>query len=336
MATDNNKYYNNYDSSVEPKDLAYEISEQVASECDNLEQNKGTTGNTTNCSSLNEDLIPALVQVYYQIKNGNINIYANEDSKCSDDDKNPTIASILSRILRFDEAISCILCTYDPYLMKLLKSGEYPQVLMGTTNGAYPRWRSPDDVPTENSKTPITSGGVYAAIQKALLSTFHKAHDDTKWVAAGGDGSYAYYADDLNNLKSQKMDKVAEGDKALVKSGANGTNQEYIYTSGSWVAGDVLGLPYNYAVVEIEKGEYEDKEIYFLKDSEGNITWNLLDATVKDLEDRISVLEKIYDDVVLNADSSHYLFGVKNTLAEANAVPATTGKQTITLVIGGV
>ena len=59
-----------------------------------------------------------------------------------------------------------------------------------------------------------------------------------------------------------------------------------------------------------------------------------MDATLKALEDRVSALEAIYEDAVLNADANKYLFGVKTTLALAQAVPATTGKQTITLVIG--
>lgn len=204
MAQDNNRYYNNYDpSSVLPGDLAYEIDEVNTSECDNLKENKGTSGNdNNNCDVLSNELIEAIRQVYYSLKNGDIVISANEDSKC-DGSQLPTIASILSRLLRFDEAVACILCTYDPILIKILKSGEYPQVLMGQTGSVYPVWKNVSETPTEGSMLPITSGGVYDAIQEAQLSMFHKITDDPNWVAAGGQYNYAFLAKSLEDLKEQ-------------------------------------------------------------------------------------------------------------------------------------
>lgn len=204
MAQDNNRYYNNYDpSSVLPGDLAYEIDEVNTSECDNLKENKGTSGNdNNNCDVLSNELIEAIRQVYYSLKNGDIVISANEDSKC-DGSQLPTIASILSRLLRFDEAVACILCTYDPILIKILKSGEYPQVLMGQTGSVYPVWKNVSETPTEGSMLPITSGGVYDAIKEAQLSMFHKITDDPKWVEAGGQLQYAFLAKSIEDLEEQ-------------------------------------------------------------------------------------------------------------------------------------
>ena len=204
MAQDNNRYYNNYDpSSVLPGDLAYEIDEVNTSECDNLKENKGTSGNdNNNCDVLSNELIEAIRQVYYSIKNGDIVISANEDSKC-DGSQLPTVASILSRLLRFDEAVACILCTYDPILIKILKSGEYPQVLMGQTGSVYPVWKNVSETPTEGSMLPITSGGVYDAIKEAQLSVFHKITDDPNWVEAGGQDEYAFLASSLEDLEEQ-------------------------------------------------------------------------------------------------------------------------------------
>ena len=204
MAQDNNRYYNNYDpSSVLPGDLAYEIDEVNTSECDNLKENKGTSGNdNNNCDVLSNELIEAIRQVYYSIKNGDIVISANEDSKC-DGSQLPTVASILSRLLRFDEAVACILCTYDPILIKILKSGEYPQVLMGQTGSVYPVWKNVSETPTEGSMLPITSGGVYDAIKEAQLSVFHKITDDPNWVEAGGQDRYAFLASSLEDLEKQ-------------------------------------------------------------------------------------------------------------------------------------
>lgn len=330
------EYYNNFDDSVKPADLAYEIGENVSGECENLQDAKGTSGSDeSNCNVLQNDLLPAIEQVYYAIRHGNINVYANDDSKCSETDTHPTIASILSRILRFDQAVSCILCTYDPILIKILKSGTYPQVLMGSSGSVYPQWKTPSTTPSEDSKLPITSGGVYDAIQDALLSVFHKATDETTWVENGGKYTYEYYADNMTDLLNQDLSEVEEGDTALIKIGDDGTNEAYEYDGSTWVAGDVMGEPNNYAVIEIEKGYYLDKEIYWMHDAAGNISWNLLDAEVVDLERRLIAVENIYADAVRNADNNQYLFGVKDTLAEAEAVPATTGKTTVTLVIGG-
>lgn len=328
-------YYNNYDDTVKPADLAYEIDEHVSGECENLQDAKGTSGeDDSNCPTLSSDLLPAIEQVYYAIRHGNINIYANDDSKCSETDTHPTVASILSRILRFDQAVSCILCTYDPILIKILKSGTYPQVLMGASGSVYPQWKTPSTTPSEDSNLPITSGGVYNAIQQAILSVFHKATDDTIWVENGGKYTYQYYDNTLAELLTQDTTGIAQGDIAIIKLGEDGTNEEYEWDGTNWVPGNVIGEPNNYAVIEIEKGYYADNEIYWLHDAAGNISWNLMDATVADLEQRVVTLENIYNDAVRNADDDHYLFGVKDTLVQAQAVPATTGKTTITLVIG--
>lgn len=329
-------YYNNFDDSVQPRDFAYEIDENTSSECANLQEARGTSGSDdSNCDVLQNDLLPAIEQVYYAIRHGNINIYANEDSKCSDNDTHPTIASILSRILRFDQAVSCILCTYDPILIKILKSGTYPQVLMGSSGSVYPQWKTPSTSPSEDSKLPITSGGVYDAIQSALLSVFHKATDETSWVEKGGKYTYDYYAEDMTDLLNQDLTELEEGNIALIKNGEDGTNEVYEWDGSEWLAGDVLDEPNNYAVVEIEKGYFLDKEIYWLHDAAGNLSWNLMDAEVVDIERRLVEVENIYADAVKNADENQYLFGVKDTLAQAQAVPATTGKTTVTLVIGG-
>ena len=344
MAVDKNTYYNNFDSgSVRPNYLAREINEQLASECDNLADATGTSGHDDgNCDVFDNDLLPAIQQVYYQIKNGVMNIYANEDSKC-DDDTAPTLSSILSRLLRFDEAVACILCTYDPQLIAYLKSGTYPQVLMGGGAGSkYPVWQNPSTSPSAGSMLPITSGGVFTAIREAIDSVFHKATDDSQWSEAGGEFTYAYYADTLAELYEQYDESSAEsdeplpeeGDKAVILHGEDGINEEYQYTEGEWVGLDVLGEPNNFAVIEIEKGAYADEEIYYLHDSADNISWNILDFSLTGLEARVAALEEVSQTAVLSYDSTDYLFGVVPTLAAAQAVTPTPGKTTVTLIIG--
>lgn len=343
MAVDKNTYYNNYDSSsVLPSYLAREINEQVAEECDNLADATGTTGHDEgNCDVFNNDLLPAIQQVYYQIKNGMMNIYANEDSKC-DEDNAPTLASILSRLLRFDEAVACILCTYDPQLIAYLKSGTYPQILMGGGSGSkYPVWQNPSTQPSANSVLPITSGAVYDAIQDAKDSVFHKATDDSSWTSAGGGFTYEYYADTLAELEGQYDESSAEsdaelpeeGDVAMILNGEDGVNQEYKYMEGEWVGLDVIGEPNNFAVIEIEKGAYADEEIYYLHDSADNVSWNILDFNLTSLERRVTALEEEFSTAVYSYDATEYLFNVVPTLAQAQAVTPVAGKTTVTLVI---
>lgn len=332
-----NIYYNNYDpETVTPNQLAYEIGESVPDECTNLKNDSGTSGEDEhNCSVLTDDLIAALVDVYREVKDGSRQIYANDDSKC-EESTDPTLASILSRILRFDQAVACILCTYDPKLIAYLKSGTYPQVLMGGgSNSVYPVWQNPSTSPTANSQLPITSDGVFRAIQEAILSVFHKITEDPAWVERSGSYSYAYYADTYDDLLSQDLSEKQKDDKALILNGESGYNQEYVWDGSQWEALDYMGEPSNFGVIEVRKGSYTDKELYFLHDAAGEATWNLMDFFTASLEQRISNLESIYSIAVMPSDgTTKYLLKTTNTYASASATAATAGKTTIVLVTG--
>lgn len=346
MATLNeNKYYRNYDpETTQPWWLAEEI---TANECNNLQDGHGTSGtDDTNCDVLQQELIPAIVQQFYAIHSGDIVIAANEESKCSDGSPVPTIASMLSRILRFSQAVACILCTYDPILINILKSGRYPQVLMGQSGSKYPIWRDPSETPTSGSKLPITSGGVWEAIQDAVMSVFHEATDDTEWVKNGGKLTYDFFSKDVAGLanvcegywgedETPSTDPCpAEGDTALVQNGANGLNQEYKYESGAWVPLDVVKAPRNYAVIHINKGAYRDEELYWL-DVNGVQSWNQMDVSDASLRKRLEALEEIYAQAVLPVDKeTQYLLTTAADLTAAKAVPCTEGKTTIVLITG--
>lgn len=240
-----NKYYQNYDPMVtEPWWLAEEVN---ANECNNLKNGHGTNGSdTTNCDVFQNDLIPALIQEYKSIQRGDIVIAANEDSKCSDGSPLPTLASILSRILRFSQAVACVLCTYDPILINILKSGEYPQILMGQTGSKYPIWRNPSETPTPGSKLPITSGGVWEAIQQAIMSVFHEATDDREWVANGGKLTYDFFTKDPAGLAD-----ICEGYWDEDGAGVSGGGSSPIslnLTFNPWSVFGVSPCEYNYGV----------------------------------------------------------------------------------------
>lgn len=342
---DNNRYYNNYDQETTlPADLAYEIDESVTGECDNLKSGTGTSGqDENNCPVLTDDLVEAIRQVYYAIKTGDIVISANEDSKC-DGSTLPTLASILSRLLRFDEAVACILCTYDPILIDILRSGEFPQILMGQSNSKYPVWRNPSTTPTEGSQLPITSGGVYAAIKDAQLSLFHSATDDEAWVESGGRVSYDYCASSLADLRSQ-VSSPENGETALLSPDPSRpdepcANASYQYDSelSEWVLAYHLDGPSDYAVVQILKGTFKDNELYWLSGKNGTkCGWNLMDASIAAIQEKINEINGKLDKAVYGADtptfSGPYALAVGRNYSDLIFLDPPEGKTLITLAV---
>lgn len=314
---------------VTPADIAPAITEE---QFESLQNNTGIYNvGRTNCDDLKGELLCDIRQdLEFVLQNRVMNIFANDFSKCSDDDDSPTLASMWSRLYRFSSAVTAILCSYDPFIATLLKAGRYPQILMGAVQaGGYPQWVNPDDVPTQDSEKPVTSGGVYEAIQAAIMSVWHKweEHPD-----------FTYYAENLTMLGMQD-DDAEEGDTAIIKDGS-GTKKNVIYTydGSGWVEGETLGVdgPDNFAVTHIKKGEYENKDIYYFKDDIHNEpTWNLLNAHLAEIEAKVELLEKEMDNMVYgNAPDEHYLLTTRKNLTDALAVPVTAGKTTITLITG--
>lgn len=303
-------------------------------QCDSLKNNTGLDPNEgkNNCEVFNEELIPLLAQEINAIlKGSDINIYANDESKCADDGL-PTHASMWSRIYRFSQALTCILCAYDPFLATLLKSGRYPQVLMAAENSEYPVWQTPDTLPRKGAQVPITSDGVYRAIQDAILSVWHLWEEYPE---------FAYYFVDIAERDAQTG--MADGDFALVRDGENGNyNVIYSYneTAQMWVEEEIVGvdLP-NFTVTHFTKGKWAGKELYYMKsgtDPNAAPVWSIMDAHLEDLEMRLDAIEsRINTGVVLAQDGqTNYLLTTRPTLNEAIAVPVTAGKTTITLITG--
>lgn len=307
----------------EPKDSVPAITD---GECTSLNNNTGIdpSENIDDCQAIAEQILPLIKQELDAIATGNKTIFANEDSKCKEDDPNPTLASMLSRIYRMAQAIACSICTYDPALTARLKSGRATQVLWGQGIDNLPLWVTPDATPTENSTNIATSGGVFDAIHEALLGTFHL------WE---GHENFTFYAENPTDLATQTG--AVLDDTALVLTGADGTNQTYIYDGSDWVADDVLGVPENFATTHIAKGSWEDKEIYFFYNPETSTgTWNILDANMGQIQTMIDILSARVAQAIMSGDANQYLLTTRATLAQANAVPATAGKTTIVLITG--
>lgn len=310
------------------------VDELTKQEMENLRANTGLSGNEKdNCPDL-EGMVCLIKQgVDFVAGGGSMVVAPNNDSKCKDDHA-PTLASMWSRILRWSEAVTQILCAYDPYIATLLKMGKYPQILMGAVQeGGYPQWVNPDDLPTEGSQKPVTSAGVIQAIKDALLGVWHpyEEHPHFGYFAQTLNG-----ADDPQNLSVQTG--MAEGDTALVANDGSRTSAVYTYTGGKWVftkqlteADDNLK---NFAVTNIEKGYYATKDVYYF-DGGDTPTWDVMDADLSVLESRVEELERIFQQSVLGqADGDEYVMTTRPDLASANAVPCTDGKETIVLITG--
>ncbi len=308
----------------EPKDSVPAITDD---ECLSLRNNTGIdpSEEIDDCQAMAEQILPLIKQELDMIATGNKTIFANEDSKCKEGDPNPTLASMLSRIYRMAQAIACNLCSYDPNLVTRLKSGQATQVLWGQGTDNLPLWVTPDSTPIQGSMNLAYSGAVYDAIHTALLGTFHL------WE---GHEQFEYYANTLNDLNDQTG--FTDGDKALVLNSNGGMNQVYTRSGNSWTPGEVLGRPENFATTHITKGEWTDKELYFFYNPEtSSSTWNLLDANLGATQAAINQLADLVADAVMSSDTTQYLFTTRQTLAQANAVPATAGKTTIVLITDG-
>lgn len=292
------------------------------SECSSLGNNTGLDINDgeTTCQALQQRLVPLIAQIVGDISSGVMTIYANDDSKC-DDNNDPTLASMMSRIYRVSQAFACILCQYDPTLSNMLMAGSYPQVLMGKQNqNGYPGWVTPDSMPTQNSNNLVTSGGIYTAIQNAILSVWHM------WDK-GKSGSFAYFAVQIADVPTTGN---TNGDFALVYNPTNYSNAIYKWNGSSWVLQETITQAnmIDFSVAHIEKGEYADKAIYWF-----NTGWNLLDADLGELEDRVEALENNMENAVLALDTATtYKMGVVNNYAAASAVPSESGVTKIVFI----
>lgn len=308
------------------------VPEITEEECDHLQAFVGLDGTKTqNCDDLSALVCDIKQEVdAINIKDA-IEIAANDASKCQDDDL-PTLASMFSRVLRYAQAATCILCAYDPRLATILKTGRYPQILFGSIqDGGYPQWMSPEDYPVEDSEKPVTSAGVYKAIQDAILSVWHLWEEQPE---------FTYFAQtlsdpaDMNNLQSQMAKYPANaGDTALVASASGKTSLLYTYDGTAWnltreltAADDNLT---NFAVTHILKGDYATNGVYYFDG-----TWQVMDADLSELEKKVDELKEIFDNSVLTGGIDQYVLTTRPNLAQAKAVPCTDGKETLVFVTG--
>lgn len=312
-----------------------EIVDPITSlECSSLGNNTGldlSDGETT-CQALQQRLLPLIAQIVGDISTGVMTIYANDDSKCDEND-DPTLASMMSRIYRVSQAFACILCQYDPTLSNMLMSGTYPQVLMGKqTQEGYPGWVTPDSTPTLNSQNLVTSGGIYTAIQNAIMSVWHLWKGDGTKSPTNGEFAYALInGEPVSDLPTTGN---TNGDWALRTTLPNSGGVSSVYTyqwdGGTWRQKGNFPS-YNmvdFSVIHVKKGEFEDKGLYWF-----HTGWNLLDADLTEIEQRMDALEQQYESSIIAIDTNTvYKVGVVDTVAEARAILAETGTTKIIFI----
>lgn len=308
----------------QPKDSVDGISE---TECDSLKVNTGITASEgiDNCEAIDEQILPLLKQELDAIATGVKVIFTNEDSKCKEGDENPTLASILSRIYRMAGAFACNVCSYDPELVTRLKSGKASQILWGNGLENLPLWKTPDNAPTSGSKNVVSSGAVYTAIENAKLGTFHIWEEHPR---------FAFYANAMADLTAQTASAVAD-DLALVLNDGTHINAVYEYDGSDWTFVEDYPNLENFATTHINKGSWEDEELYFFQNPDTSLeTWNLLDANLGAAQEAIERAEQQLNTAVLSADATEYLITTRTTLTQAQAVTPTAGKTTIVLITG--
>lgn len=225
------------------------------------------------CDSL-DYMVQLICQTYNAIKQGNITIYMNDDTKqwCEGEDGIPTLASIMSRINRYMHAVGCVLCSMDGFI-ELLKESEPNQVFMGQMG-----WVDCDDAPVEGSVYPVISDGVHAAIDELIRQVWHYM------------GDYDYFA--RNPLELNAQSGTATGQTAVMG------DKVYTWNGSSWAS--ARDIPHeDFGVIHINSGRYADHAFYWFVND-----WNRLDADTDEIEARLEALESLK--VVQSFDAGNY------------------------------
>lgn len=260
------------------------------------------------CDSL-DYLVQLICQTYNAIKQGNITVYMNDDTKkwCEGEDGIPTLAAIMSRVNRYMHAVGCILCSMEGFI-ELLKEAEPNQVFMGQLG-----WVDCDEVPTEGSQYPVLSSGVHAAIDELIHQVWHYA------------GEYDYYA--YNPLELNTQSGTATGQTAVMG------DKKYKWNGSSWVE-DGEPVMENFGVIHINYGRHADKAYYWFVDG-----WNRLDADTDEIEARLEALESINVVTSLDVDKDYKIATfadtgnvVTNSIQIDTTIPTDVQRNTLILI----
>lgn len=229
-------------------------------------------GNVYNCMCDNLFYMVELIcQELNMIKNGEKTIYANCQTKklCDPYSMNPTWESILSRILRYSQAVVCLLCSMDNMD---ISSGEDGEVYRASEPGQYGYWEKLASDITEGSPVLASSGAAKTAINAYVKSVWHPI------------GVFNYFSDSLEDL-STEAPSPEEGQTAVV-----GMNV-YKYTNGEWVIDETLTKTIAdndpFGVVSITDGTTNANTEYYIFDGE----WSQMDFDDTEVNARLDEYE---------------------------------------------
>ena len=229
-------------------------------------------GNAYNCMCDNLFYMVELIcQELNMIKNGEKTIYANCQTKklCDPYSMNPTWESILSRILRYSQAVVCLLCSMDNMD---ISSGEDGEVYRASEPGQYGYWEKLASDITEGSPVLASSGAAKTAINAYVKSVWHPI------------GVFNYFSDSLEDL-SAEAPSPEEGQTAVV-----GMNV-YKYTNGEWVIDETLTKTIAdndpFGVVSITDGTTNANTEYYIFDGK----WSQMDFDDTEVNARLDEYE---------------------------------------------
>jgi hypothetical protein len=219
------------------------------------------------CDNLNY-LVDLLCQAIEPLKTGNKKIYANPTSKelCDPYSENPTLATLWSRILRFDHAVACVLCAMKE--QDLVNSGNEDQYYVGEIG-----WTTILQEVEEDADGLISSKAVKDYIAQELNKVWHFQESDD-WLV----GTFA----------ELPTTGVENGDTAIVTS----TSKKYEYNGSTWVE-DTNFETVNFAVFHIinesntSAGYVQAGSAWYYFEG----TWNDLDADTRRIESVVTAME---------------------------------------------
>lgn len=223
-----------------------------------------------NCNCDNFEYLTALIcQAVKPLYNGNKTIYANPTTKelCDPYSENPTLATLWSRILRFDHAAACLMCEMLELIK--LKNGNYDQYYVGETGWTQVAY----EIVKENELL-ASSGTVAEYIAEKMHEVWH-FHDTVDYI--------------VGKLDEAPTSGLRVGQKLIVTTESQG----YKWTGSKWAKDDDFAVD-NFAVYHVNYDS--DTSFGIVKGGQAYYyfagTWNNLDADTRDLEARCKKLEE--------------------------------------------
>lgn len=222
-----------------------------------------------NCTCANmQYLVDLICQAVKPLYKGNKTIYANPTTKelCDPYSKNPTFATLWSRLLRFDHAAVCVMC--DMLALMKVKGGKANQYYVGEIGWV--------DLATE-----IVEGVVDLPTSKAVKDYLaEKIHE--VW----------HFHSSVDYLTGTVAELPTTGLTTGMTAIETSTSHQYKWNGSAWLQDTTFEVD-DFAVFHVNEsldssyGYVQAGEAYYYFEG----SWNNLDADTQDLERRVTFLE---------------------------------------------